>query len=108
MWPFKKKNQPLNTVVLRAYRHEALGRLRFVGQWSGFWETRIDGITYRSERVSGFKAVMNDCGTFIQDAIIDRVKLRREPKKYSEDLGICCYGGCRFIDEHGDATTWNW
>lgn len=108
MWPFKKKIKPLNNSILLEYRHEALGRLQFIGQWSGFWKTRIDGITYRSERVSGFKAVVGDRGTFIQDAIIDRVKLRREPKKYSEELGICRNGGCRVIVEHGDAITWYW
>lgn len=104
---FKKKNT-LNTNILREYRYEALGRMRFIGAWSGFWETRIDGITYHSERVSGFKAIKNDYGTFIQDAIIDRVKLRRNPEKFSKDFGICRYGGYRFINKDGNAETWNW
>lgn len=42
MWPFKKKIKPLNNAVLLKYRHEDLGRLRFIGQWSGWWETRIE------------------------------------------------------------------
>lgn len=103
---FKKKST-LNISILRKYRYEALGKLCFIGVWSGFWETRIDGIAYRSERVSGFKAVMGDCDTFIQDSIIDRVKLRRNPEKYSKDFGICRYGGYRFIDKDGNAETWN-
>ena len=108
MWLFKKKNKPLNTTILREYRHEALGRLRFFGSWSGFWETRIDGIKYRGETVSGFSAIVGDCGTFIQDALIDRVKLRRYPKKYSEELAMCRYGGYRYIDKDGNVQQWNW
>lgn len=105
---FKKRIKPLNNTILLQWRHEALGRLEFVGSWSGFWQTSIDGITYCSERVSGFKAVIGDCGTFIQDALLDRVRLRRDPEKYSEELARCQYGACRFIDEHGNIGTWNW
>lgn len=108
MWPFKKKIKPLNNSILLKYRHEALGRLRFIGSWSGWWETRIDGITYRGEHVSGFKAVVGDCGTFIQDVLIDRVKLRRDPKKYSEELSMCRYGSYRFIDGNGNVEQWHW
>ena len=108
MWTFKKKIKPLNNSILLEYRCEALCRLRFVGSWSGWWETRIDGITYRGERVSGFKAMVGDCGTFIQDALIDRIKLRRDPKKYSEELAMCRYGGCRFINENGNVQQWHW
>jgi len=82
---FKKNVKPLNTFILRKYRQEALDRLQFIGSWSGFWKTSIDGVRYRSETVSGFKYVVGDCGSFIQDAIIDRIKLRRDPKKYSSD-----------------------
>ena len=108
MWPFKKKIKPLNTFILRKYRQEAIGRLRFIGSWSGFWETTIDGINYRGERVSGYKAVVGDCGSFIQDALIDRVKLRRDPKKYSNEISMCRYGAYRFIDAKGNVHQWNW
>ena len=104
-----KKKKPLNNTILLRWRHEALGRLRFIGSWSGWWETMIGGITYRGEHVSGFKAVVGDCGTFIQDALIDRVKLRRDPKKYSEELSVCRYGGYRQIDKDGNVKQqWHW
>jgi hypothetical protein len=89
MWPFKKKAKPLNNAILLRWRHEALGRLTFVGGWSGYWETCVGGIRYRGERVSGLKAVLGDTGTFIQDALIDRVKLEKKPSKYSEEIAIC-------------------
>ena len=108
MWPFKKKVKPLNNTILLRWRHEALGRLSFVGSWSGWWETRIDGIAYRGAQVSGFKAVVGDCGTFIQDALIDRAKLEKHPNKYSEELGMCRYGGYRYISEDGSVQQWNW
>ena len=108
MWPFKKKVKPLNNTILLRWRHEALGRLSFTGGWSGFWETRIDGISYRGETISGFKAVVGDVGTFIQDALIDRAKLEKHPNKYSEELGMCRYGGYRYISKDGSVQQWNW
>lgn len=108
MTPFKKKIKPLNNTVLLRWRHEALGRLRFVGVWSGYWETSIDGIWYRGEVVSGFKFLIEDSGTFIQDALIDRAKLAKNPQKYSEELSMCRDGGYRFIDENGNVQQWHW
>ena len=108
MWPFKKKIKPLNNTILLRWRHEALGRLRFFGSWSGYWETRIEGIRYRGERVSGFKAVVGDIGTFIQDALIDRAQLAKNPSKYSEEIAMCKYGGYRYICEDGSVEQWNW
>ena len=107
MWPFKKKIKPLNNTILLRWRHEALGMLRFSGAWSGYWETRIEGVRYRGERVSGFKAVVGDIGTFIQDALIDRAKLAKNPSKYSEELGMCRYGAYRYICEDGSVQQWH-
>ena len=108
MWLFKKKNKPLNNTILLLWRHEALGRLTFTGGWSGYWETEIAGRRYRGERVSGLKAVLGDAGTFIQDALIDRVKLEKSPSKYSEEIAMCKYGGYRYICEDGSVQQWHW
>ena len=108
MWPFKKKIKPLNNTILLKWRHEALGRLRFCGGWSGYFETIIDGITYRGERVSGFRAISGNVGTFIQDALIDRAKLAKNPEKYSEQIAMTMYGGKRFVCEDGTVEQWNW
>ena len=108
MWPFKKKIKPLNNTILLRWRHEALGKLRFFGAWSGYWETRIEGVCYRGETVSGFKAVVGDIGTFIQDALIDRAKLAKNSSKYSEELGMCRYGAYRYICQNGSVQQWHW
>ncbi len=108
MWPFKKKVKPLNITILLRWRHEALGRLRFKGGWSGYWETSIDGISYRSERVSGVRYVVGDSGTFIQNALIDRARLAKNPSKYSEALDMCRYGCQRYIDAKGNVEQWHW
>jgi len=108
MWPFKKKIKPLNNTILLRWRHEALGRLTFYGGWSGYWETRIDGIRYRGERISGLKYIKGDFGTFIQDALIDRARLKKTPSKYSEEIAMCNYGGYRYVYEDGSVQQWNW
>ena len=105
---FKKKVKPLNTTVLRQYKAEAYGRLSFSGGWSGYWETRINGVRYRGETVSGLKAILGDTGNFVLDAIIDRVRLRKYPEKYQEDLDKLRYGGCRYVCEDGRVEQWNW
>ena len=56
--------------LLKKIRNEALSNLYFVGTWSGYWKTSINGITYKSDVVSGFQYVIGDTGTFIQDAIL--------------------------------------
>ncbi len=108
MWLFKKKIKPLDNTILLEWRHEALGRLTFTGGWSGYWETEIAGIRYRGEKVSGLKAVLGDVGTFIQDALIDRVKLKKCPSEYSEEIAMCKYGGYRYICENGSVQQWHW
>lgn len=108
MWPFKKKIKPLNNSVLLAYRHEALGRLCFEGSWSGYWKTRIDGVDYRSPSMCGINFLKDEYGNFIRDALIDRVKMRRNPKKYSEELGMCRYGAFRYVCEDGTVEQWHW
>lgn len=105
---FKRKPKPLNTTILRRYKSEAYGRLRFVGGWSGYWETKIDNVSYRSERVSGFQAVIGDCGNFVIDAILDRVRLRKHPDQFREDLDKLCYGGYRYVNHGGSVEQWSW
>ena len=110
MWPFKKKINSLNNTILLRWRHEALGRLRFYGVyggWSGYFETTICGITYRGERVSGFRAVTGNVGTFIQDALIDRARLAKNPGKYSEQIAMTMYGCKRLVREDGTVEQWN-
>ena len=102
----KKKIKPLNFSVLNAYRCEALSRLKFWGTWSGYWETVIDNVRYRSERVSGFKYVSGDYGNFIRDSILDRVRLRRD-RKNEITANMIRYGNERFIDNDGNAEWWN-
>lgn len=103
----KKKNKPLNFSVLNAYRCEALSRLRFFGGWSGYWETVIDNVRYRSESVSGFKYVIGDYGNFIRDSILDRVRLRKNKKKKEITSNMIRYGNKRFVDNEGNAEWWN-
>jgi len=102
-----KRNRFLNTAILSQWRLEALKNLDFVGGWSGYWTTRIEGVKYRSERVSGFNAVVGDCGAFIQDVLIDRAKIKRNPKKFSKELDICASGGVRYVDWRGEVTQFN-
>ena len=58
----KKKNKPLNFAVLNKYRSEAMSRLRFWGIWSGYWETTIDNVRYRSEIVESIDYLANVIG----------------------------------------------
>lgn len=105
---FKRKPKPLNTIILRQYKAEAYGRLRFSGGWSGYWETTIDNVSYRSERVPGLRAILGDYGNFVIDAILDRVRLRKHPENYREDLDKLRYGGVRFVNTDGRVEQWNW
>ena len=66
--------------LLKRLRHEALSNLDFVGGWSGYWTTTIGGTIYKSNTVSGFKYVIGDTGTFIQDSIISHCKKIRNNK----------------------------
>lgn len=104
---FKKKIKPLNNTLLLKWRREALDKLRFKGRWSGYWETKIDGIRYRSEMRSGFLFIAEDHGNFIQDALIDRARLERDPEKYSEELAACRQGGRRYVDALGNVEQWH-
>lgn len=82
--------------------------MKFIGYWSGFWETRIDGVNYRGETVSGFKAITGDIGNFVIDAIIDRARLRKHSNKYNEELAMASYGGYRYVKADGSVEQWNW
>jgi len=64
----------MKTKLLRRIRKQANINLEFICGWSGYWFTVIDGTPYRSDVVSGFKYVINDTGTFIQDAIISHCR----------------------------------
>lgn len=99
----KPKEKPKRN-WLKELRLEAIGKLRFEGCWSGYWTTTIMGVHYRSERVSGFKYVSEDNGTFIQDAIIDRCRLLRDADKDSDARKLSGYGRERYIDKNGRVT----
>lgn len=86
---------------LKEMRLEAVGRLRFDGGWSGCWTTTIMGVNYRSEMVSGFKYVSGDCGTFIQDAIIDRCRLLRDAEADKDARQLSSYGRERYVSKEG-------
>ena len=103
----KKKIKPLNFSVLNAYRCEALSRLKFWGTWSGYWETVIDNVRYRSEIVSGFKYISGDYGNFIRDSILDRVRLRKDKKNKEIISNMIRYGNERFVDNEGNVDWWN-
>lgn len=106
-WKFKKV-KPLNNTILLQWRNEAYRRLRFIGRWSGYWETSIGGISYCGDIVSGFKYISGDVGTFIHDALIDRAKLAKEPDKYRKEIEECQhYMAVRFIDEEGNVEQWH-
>ena len=92
----------MNIKILTELRTEAIGRLRFTGGWSGYWYTRIDGINYRSAIMSGFRFLTGDCGSFVQDAILHRLKLKRDKKAESESLQLCGYGREYRISEKGE------
>lgn len=96
----------MNITILSRLRTEAIGRLRFSGGWSGHWYTTIDGIHYRGEMVSGFKYVVGDCGTLIQDAILHRIKLMRDNKAEAEARQLCGYGREYHISEEGKVELW--
>lgn len=91
---------------LKELRLEAVGRLEFEGCWSGHWITSIMGVRYRSESVSGFKYVTGDCGTFVQDAIIDRCRLLRNKESDRDARQLSNYGRERYIDSKGNVSLW--
>lgn len=106
MWTFKKKIKYLNVTILLKWRNEALNRLRFCGGWSGHYETTIDGITYRGERISGLRAIIGGTDTFIQDALIDRAKIAKSIKN-NKELEILKHKYKRFVRENGTVEQWN-
>ena len=102
---FKKKRKTLDATILKEYRFEARRNLNFVGGWSGYWETRIDGVSYRSERVSSFRYCVYGeagCGFFLHNAIIDRIHLRRDPNKMNEYQSSPVFDRERWIDTEYD------
>ena len=102
---FKKKRATLDVTVLKAYRFEARRNLNFVGGWDGYWETRIDGVDYRSERVSSFMYVVHGesgSGFFLHNAIIDRIRLRRNPKMFEDYKSSPVFDRERWIESEYD------
>ena len=101
----KKKRNTLNVTILKAYRNEARRNLDFVGGWDGYWETRIDGVDYRSERVSSFRYCAHGedgCGFFLHNAIVDRIQLRRDPEKMREYESSPIFDRKRWIESEYD------
>ena len=102
---FRKKKKGLNVTVLKAYRNEASRNLDFIGGWSGYYETRIDGVDYRSERVSSFRFCvhgMAGCGWFLHNAIKDRIYLRRNKEKMEEYSNSPVFDRERWIESEYD------
>lgn len=59
--------------LLKDFRREAKRNLDFFGSWSGYFITYIYGEKYESGRVSGYKYMTDDTGTFIQESILDYI-----------------------------------
>jgi hypothetical protein len=59
--------------LLKRIRNEANRNLGFYGSWSGYFFTYIFGKRYEGDIVSGFKYVVGDTGTFLQDSILDYI-----------------------------------
>lgn len=100
-WFKKKKRNTLDVTILREYRLEARRRLDFIGGWSGHWTTTIDGVSYRSERVSSFRYCVYGeygCGHFLRNAIIDRIQLRRDPEKMKDYANAPAFDRERWIE----------
>jgi len=70
--------------LLKQIRKEAEGNLKFFGSWSGYFFTSIFGEKYESERVSGFKYMMDDTGTFIQKSILDYIHTHYKKYKHKK------------------------
>ena len=103
---FKKKRNNLDVTVLKAYRNEARRNLNFIGGWDGYWETKIDGVGYRSERVSSFRYCVHGiagAGWFLHNAIIDRIKLRRDPKAFEQYQNSPVFDRERWIESEYDS-----
>ena len=98
-----RRKKALDCTILKQYRLEAFSRLSFQGAWSGYWETKIDGIWFRGPRVSGFCYVMGDDKGFMRNAILERVRLRREDNTTA--LSIARYKD-RYLDEEGKGEWW--
>ena len=100
----RKKAKPLCCVVLRHYREQVARTLHFDGGWSGYWTVKIGGVKYISERVSGLRAVLGKTGNFIQDAILDHVRMR----KSGEDFSWSYERDRRYVYEDGHCEWWHW
>lgn len=104
-WLKKKKRSTLDVTILKAYRFEARRNLNFIGGWDGYWETRVDGVDYRSERVSSFRYCVHGeagSGFFLHNAIVDRIHLRRNPKMLEEYESSPIFDRERWINSEYD------
>lgn len=63
----------MKTKLLKKLRRQAYDNLIFIGKWSGWWETEINGQRYKSGIVSGFKHIIGDYDEFIIDCIISTI-----------------------------------
>lgn len=73
--------------LLKRLRSQAEQNLEFIGGWSGYWITKIDGIYFHSNIVSGLNYVLNDSNFFIQNAISKYVSMKRNGK-YSQKVFV--------------------
>lgn len=67
--------------LLKRYRQQAATNLKFIGGWSGYYKTTIDGVVYRSQKICGLNYLLDQTGDFIPNCIIDRVKQYRNNTK---------------------------
>lgn len=63
--------------LLKSLRKQALSNLDFIGLWSGYWRTKIDGEIFRSSIVSGFGAVIGNDKGFTRECISRSVAIKR-------------------------------
>lgn len=76
--------------LLKKLRRQAEYNLKFIGRWSGYWLTNIEGIYFYSNVVSGFKFVTLDCGYFLQNAISLYVSMKRK-KEYEKKVFVTTF-----------------
>lgn len=63
--------------LLKSLRKQALSNLDFIGSWSGYWRTKIDGKIFKSSIVSGFGAVIGNDKGFTRECISRSIAIKR-------------------------------
>ena len=63
--------------LLKSLRKQALSNLDFIGSWSGYWRTEIDGKIFKSSIVCGFGAVIGNDKGFTRECISRSIAIKR-------------------------------